>query len=578
MDSVKLHPFSIASLTSPEKKPFPKENCDHKLSATLESCSQAPASLRCVPPQRPVPIPVISFIPNSVPIDLFRFESAVSDHCVQKLVPMERFAPAQLQSGYALSEQFPVRNDSVHQELGSFCDLAYQADSGLKSPSSKRIRLDYQNDVSPTSSDSGVSRCNSPSGASNSTGNGSRSSSPIDVLGFDSNDTILAPPVALRRAMTGPVMGVVGLQRSSSPGNQSDDSGRSSPASLQVPKQVQRQLPQSQPQLQSRKPVQVTNSRKRPREPETRTGTSLPKNEVEEPRTDDGKPVHSYIALISKAILSHPEKRMVLSDIYQYIMDNFPYYNNGEKAWRNSIRHNLSLNECFIKVGRADNGKGNYWSIHPSCIDDFAKGDYRRRQARRRARTVISPLEVHQAAGLSGLSIPKAMLPPFGPRSAPPIGTTVTPPEHISPRTSTSDPISIQGSVGYVPMTATTVRDSAFHPYISAVPNFNFFQQAPPGLVPGFPVMPPMHPAHAAAAAAAMNMRTAAATQVKPVLLSPTKGKNNSCSLSPSPTESVDEPTASLQHATISPEAMKRLISTNSLTIPGLPGHLHSVW
>ena len=86
------------------------------------------------------------------------------------------------------------------------------------------------------------------------------------------------------------------------------------------------------------------------------------------------------------AILACPEKKLVLSDIYQYIMDNFPFYNNQERAWRNSIRHNLSLNECFIKAGRAENGKGNYWSIHPACIEDFSKGDYRRRHARRRAR------------------------------------------------------------------------------------------------------------------------------------------------------------------------------------------------
>lgn len=98
------------------------------------------------------------------------------------------------------------------------------------------------------------------------------------------------------------------------------------------------------------------------------------------------KPQHSYIAMISMAVLSKPDKKILLNDIYQYIMDNFPYYNNKEKAWRNSIRHNLSLNECFIKSGRSDNGKGNYWSIHPACIDDFAKGDFRRRQARRRAR------------------------------------------------------------------------------------------------------------------------------------------------------------------------------------------------
>ncbi|VDI15903.1 Hypothetical predicted protein [Mytilus galloprovincialis] len=98
------------------------------------------------------------------------------------------------------------------------------------------------------------------------------------------------------------------------------------------------------------------------------------------------KPPHSYIAMISMAILSKLDKKILLNDIYQYIMENFPFYNNKEKAWRNSIRHNLSLNECFIKNGRSDNGKGNYWSIHPACIDDFSKGDFRRRQARRRAR------------------------------------------------------------------------------------------------------------------------------------------------------------------------------------------------
>ncbi|KAK6188997.1 hypothetical protein SNE40_005057 [Patella caerulea] len=103
------------------------------------------------------------------------------------------------------------------------------------------------------------------------------------------------------------------------------------------------------------------------------------------------KPSHSYIALISMSILNSPEKKVLLGDIYQYIMDNFPYYNNKEKAWRNSIRHNLSLNECFIKSGRADNGKGNYWSIHPACIEDFSRGDFRRRQARRRARKSTMP-------------------------------------------------------------------------------------------------------------------------------------------------------------------------------------------
>ena len=84
---------------------------------------------------------------------------------------------------------------------------------------------------------------------------------------------------------------------------------------------------------------------------------SSPEGEKQSNDKDKDKPSHSYVALITQAILSTIDKKMVLGDIYQYIMDNFSYYNNQQRAWRNSIRHNLSLNECFIKAGKADNGK-----------------------------------------------------------------------------------------------------------------------------------------------------------------------------------------------------------------------------
>ncbi|XP_033751003.1 forkhead box protein A4-like [Pecten maximus] len=101
---------------------------------------------------------------------------------------------------------------------------------------------------------------------------------------------------------------------------------------------------------------------------------------------EEPKPNHSYIGLIAMAILSHRDKKLVLSDIYQWILDNYAYFRTRGPGWRNSIRHNLSLNDCFIKSGRSANGKGHYWAIHPANLEDFQKGDFRRRRAQRRVR------------------------------------------------------------------------------------------------------------------------------------------------------------------------------------------------
>ncbi|RNA43382.1 forkhead domain-containing, partial [Brachionus plicatilis] len=103
-------------------------------------------------------------------------------------------------------------------------------------------------------------------------------------------------------------------------------------------------------------------------------------------RSQEAKPTHSYIGLIALAILSAPDKKLVLSDIYQWILDNYSYFHSRGSGWRNSIRHNLSLNDCFMKSGRSSNGKGHYWTIHPANMDDFVRGDFRRRRAQRRVR------------------------------------------------------------------------------------------------------------------------------------------------------------------------------------------------
>ncbi|CAI9737822.1 box L1-like [Octopus vulgaris] len=103
-----------------------------------------------------------------------------------------------------------------------------------------------------------------------------------------------------------------------------------------------------------------------------------------EKREHHQKPPYSYIALIAMAIKNAPDRKITLNGIYQFIMERFPYYHDNKQGWQNSIRHNLSLNDCFVKVAREKGkpGKGSYWTLDLNCEEMFENGNYRRRKRR----------------------------------------------------------------------------------------------------------------------------------------------------------------------------------------------------
>ncbi|XP_077209409.1 forkhead box protein Q1 [Paroedura picta] len=103
------------------------------------------------------------------------------------------------------------------------------------------------------------------------------------------------------------------------------------------------------------------------------------------PYTRRPKPPYSYIALIAMAIRDSAGGRLTLAEINEYLMGRFAFFRGAYTGWRNSVRHNLSLNDCFIKVLRDPArpwGKDNYWMLNPSSEYTFADGVFRRRRKR----------------------------------------------------------------------------------------------------------------------------------------------------------------------------------------------------
>ncbi|XP_029660667.1 uncharacterized protein LOC115234075 isoform X1 [Formica exsecta] len=100
----------------------------------------------------------------------------------------------------------------------------------------------------------------------------------------------------------------------------------------------------------------------------------------------NSKPPYSFSCLIFMAIEDSPVKALPVKEVYAWILDHFPYFRNAPTGWKNSVRHNLSLNKCFRKVEKAppsifqNLGKGSLWMVdaqyRPNLIQALSRAPF----------------------------------------------------------------------------------------------------------------------------------------------------------------------------------------------------------
>ena len=85
----------------------------------------------------------------------------------------------------------------------------------------------------------------------------------------------------------------------------------------------------------------------------------------------------SYTEMIATAILSGEPTAKSLQDIYMLMQKRYPFLEHRGRSWKNSVRHTLSFNECFVKIPRQDSGQRCNWTVHEKYVCRFLSGNFK---------------------------------------------------------------------------------------------------------------------------------------------------------------------------------------------------------
>ena len=86
----------------------------------------------------------------------------------------------------------------------------------------------------------------------------------------------------------------------------------------------------------------------------------------------------SYTEMIATILLSERPAAKTLQEIYSFMEKRYPFLKQRGASWKNSVRHTLSLSECFVKMPRPDSGRRCDWTVHPVYLHQFSCGNFKK--------------------------------------------------------------------------------------------------------------------------------------------------------------------------------------------------------